>query len=56
MSEKPKSIRTIRRLRKKEPKLVEGVKQTLFMKGNKSSHTVSGLMKDLVLTCLSREL
>ena len=56
MSEKPKSIKTIRRLRKKEPKLVEGVKQTLFIKGNKSSHSVSGLMKDLVSSCLCREL
>lgn len=47
--EKPKSIRAIRRLRKKEPKMVEGVKNTLFLRGNKTSHEVTTLFKDLVL-------
>ena len=55
MSEKPKSIRAIRRLRKKEPKLVEGIKQTLFVRGNKTSQHVTGLMKDLVINYLSSD-
>jgi hypothetical protein len=48
MEEKPKSIRAIRRLRKKEPKLIEGIKNTLFLRGNKSSNEVMSFMKDLV--------
>lgn len=35
-------------MRKREPKLVEGVKQTLFLRGNKSSHDVTNLMKNMV--------
>jgi hypothetical protein len=46
--EKPKSIRTIRRLRKLEPKMIEGVKNTLFLRGNKTSSEVTTLFKDLV--------
>ena len=49
MTEKPKSIKPIRRLRKKEPKLVEGPKQTIFLRGNKSSTSTMAIMKNLVL-------
>ena len=48
MEGKPKSIKAVRRLRKREPKAVEGVKQTMFVRGNKTSDSVMGLMKDLV--------
>lgn len=56
MEEKPKSIRAIRKLRKKEPKMIEGIKNTLFLRGNKSSNDVMTFMKDIVLYILSREL
>jgi hypothetical protein len=35
------------------PKLVEGPKKTLFVKGNKTSETVTKAMKDLVNTYYS---
>lgn len=45
---KPKSIKQIREMRKKEPKLVEGSKTTLIVKGSKTSEMVSKFMKDIV--------
>ena len=48
MEQRPKSIRAIRRLRKKEPKLVEGVKQTLFLRGNKSNDSLLNFLKNMV--------
>jgi hypothetical protein len=45
---KQMSIKTIRRLRKKEPKLVEGPKRTLFIKGQKTTNTISKFQMQLV--------
>jgi hypothetical protein len=48
MEAKPKSIRAIRKLRKSQPKLIEGVKKTMLIRGNKSSNEVMSFLKDIV--------
>lgn len=49
---KPKTARGKRALEKREPKVVEDVKNAVFMKAANCSQVVSDVMKDLVsLTC-----
>lgn len=45
---RPKSIKQIREMRKKEPKLVEGSKNTLIIRGSKTSEMTTKFLKDIV--------
>lgn len=45
---KPKTHKGRRILEDRGPKLIEGPKSTLFIKGNKTSENVSEFMSDLV--------
>ncbi len=56
MEAKPKSIRAIRKLRKSQPKLIEGPKKTMLIRGNKSSNEVMSFLKDIVYILLSIEI
>jgi hypothetical protein len=46
----PKSKRTRRLMKKKEPKLIEGPKNTLIIRGQKTSNIINETLKDLVIT------
>lgn len=48
---KPVTHRTKRILKNKEPKLIENVKQTLFIRGRKTHDVVLNCMKDMVNIC-----
>lgn len=48
MGKEPKSLRSIRQMRKREPKAIEGQKKTMLIRGIKTSEPVMGLMKDIV--------
>ena len=46
---KPKTGRGRRALEKREPKLVENSKKTLFFKGGNTSQTVTQILKEMVM-------
>jgi hypothetical protein len=45
---KPKSIRNIRKLKKKSNRITESYKRTIFIRGNKTSNNVLNFLKDIV--------
>jgi hypothetical protein len=45
---KPKSIRNIRKLKKKSNRISESFKRTIFIRGNKTSNNVINFLKDIV--------
>jgi len=56
MKTEPKSIKAVRKIRSKQPKLLEGPKKTLLVRGNKSSNSVLTFMRNIVFIFLFREL
>lgn len=55
MKKEGKSIRSIRKIRKSEPKLIEGPKKTLLIRGNKTSNSVKSFLTNIVNLLLLRE-
>jgi hypothetical protein len=49
---KPKSIKNIRKLKKKSNRVAESYKRTIFIRGNKTSNNVLNFLKDIVLNII----
>ena len=45
----------MRKIRKRQPKLIEGAKTTLLVRGNKTSNAVLNFMKNIVHIVVSLE-